>query len=189
MFFRWRISYGTLIIDNTYLRNFGLHSFGPDKQTSFLTANETTFCLSFSALHISLKYWEKTLCSLFIVNVDIATTHEYFSDKFSLFQEVGRYRTRDESKESIVCRQQSTQARDLPCLWSPGQTLPPEVQNNGISGATKRTYVLQKLLKYRILKTSERKEIFCKTYFFQFQKVLSMCKNISMPIALCALGI
>ena len=40
-----------------------------------------------------------------------------------------------ESGESIPLREQSTQARDPPWLW---QT-PPEVQNRGISGPTKRT--------------------------------------------------
>ena len=56
---------------------------------------------------------------------------------------VSRCRTRGESREFIVRKQQSTRARDLPWLWNQGETLP-EVQNRGISGPTKRTYVLQK---------------------------------------------
>ena len=40
---------------------------------------------------------------------------------------------------------ESMQARDPPWLWNPGETSP-EVQNRGISGQTKRTHVLQKLL-------------------------------------------
>ena len=38
--------------------------------------------------------------------------------------------------------------RDPPWLWNPGQTSP-EVQNRGINGPTKRTYVLQKCFKKR----------------------------------------
>ena len=65
---------------------------------------------------------------------------------------VSRCHTRGESQEFIACRRQSTQARDRPWLWNPGETSP-EVQNRGISGPTKRTYVLQKI----ILKSSFRK--------------------------------
>ena len=46
------------------------------------------------------------------------------------------------TEESIVCRRQSTQARDAPWPRNPGQT-PPEVQNRGITGPTKRTDVIQ----------------------------------------------
>ena len=59
---------------------------------------------------------------------------------------VSRCRTRGESQEFIARRWQSTQARDPPWLWNPGETSP-EVQNRGISGPTKRTYVLQKFKK------------------------------------------
>ena len=59
---------------------------------------------------------------------------------------VSRCCTRDESQEFIARRWQSMQARDPPWLWNPGETSP-EVQNNGISGPTKKTYVLQKLKK------------------------------------------
>ena len=62
------------------------------------------------------------------------------------FYTVSRCHTRGQSQEFIACRQQSTQVRDPPWLWNPGETLP-EVQNRGISGPTKRSYVLQKLLK------------------------------------------
>ena len=55
---------------------------------------------------------------------------------------VSRCHTRGESQESSACRWQSTQARDPPWLWNPGETLP-EVKNRGISGPMKRTYVLQ----------------------------------------------
>ena len=40
--------------------------------------------------------------------------------------------------------------KDPPWFWNPGQTSP-EVQNRGISGPTKRTYVLQKLKKKKNL--------------------------------------
>ena len=59
-----------------------------------------------------------------------------------LFYTVSRCNTRGESQEFIACRWQSTQARDPPWLWNLGEMLP-EVQNRGISGPTKRTYVLQ----------------------------------------------
>ena len=61
-------------------------------------------------------------------------------------QEVNRCRTADEIREFIACRRQSTQVRHPPWLWNPGETSP-EVQNRGISGPTKRIYVLQKLKK------------------------------------------
>ena len=57
-----------------------------------------------------------------------------------------RCRTRGKPEESIACRQESTQVKDLPWLWKPGQTSP-EVKNRDISGPTKRTYVLQNFTK------------------------------------------
>ena len=51
-----------------------------------------------------------------------------------------------ESQEFMACRWQSMQARDPPWLWNTGEMLP-EVQNRGTSGPTKRTHVLQKVLK------------------------------------------
>ena len=59
---------------------------------------------------------------------------------------VSRSCTRGESQEFIAHGWQSTQVRDPPWLWNPGETSP-EVKNRGISGPTKRTYVLQKFLK------------------------------------------
>ena len=62
---------------------------------------------------------------------------------------VNRCRTRGESQEFIARRWQRMQARDPPWLWNPGETSS-EVQNRGISGATKstkRTHVLQKCFK------------------------------------------
>ena len=46
----------------------------------------------------------------------------------------------------IVHRQESMQARYPPWFWNPRQTSP-EVQNRGISGPTKRPYVLQNKIK------------------------------------------
>ena len=62
-------------------------------------------------------------------------------------QEISRCCTRGEFEESIGRRRESTQVRDPPWFWNPGQTSP-EVQNRGIIGLTKRTYVLQKYIKY-----------------------------------------
>ena len=53
----------------------------------------------------------------------------------------------------MACRQQSTQVRDPPWLWNPGE-MSSEVQNRGTSGPTKRTHVLQKLKKKSIIKSS-----------------------------------
>ena len=50
-------------------------------------------------------------------------------------------------------RQGSMQARDPPWLSNPGETSP-EVQNRGISGPTKMTYVLKKLFKKKEWETS-----------------------------------
>ena len=64
---------------------------------------------------------------------------------------VSRCRTRGESQEFMAHRWQSTQARDPPWLWNPGD-MSSEVQNRGISGLTKRTHVFQKLKKKDILR-------------------------------------
>ena len=61
---------------------------------------------------------------------------------------VSRCHTRGESQEFIAHRWQSMQVRDPSWLWNPGETLP-KVQNRGISGPTKRAYVLQNLKKRR----------------------------------------
>ena len=50
----------------------------------------------------------------------------------------------------IAHRQESVQVRNPYWLWNSGQTSP-EVQNRGISGLTKRTYVLQKFYMKEIL--------------------------------------
>ena len=56
-------------------------------------------------------------------------------------QVVSRCHTRGESEESIASKWQSTQARDPPWLWTPGQTSL-EVQKRDFSSHTKRTCVL-----------------------------------------------
>ena len=58
---------------------------------------------------------------------------------------VSRCCTRGESQEFMARRQQSTQARDPPWLWNPGETSS-EVQNRRISSPTKRTHVFQKFI-------------------------------------------
>ena len=57
-------------------------------------------------------------------------------------EEFSTHYTIDESKEFTAHRWWSRQVRNLPYRWNPGQT-PPEVQNRGISGPTKRTYDLK----------------------------------------------
>ena len=56
---------------------------------------------------------------------------------------VSRCHTRGESEDNSG---KKAHKRDPPWLWNPVQ-MSPEVQNRGISGPTKRTYVLQKLKK------------------------------------------
>ena len=76
-----------------------------------------------------------------------ATWHvENTADCHADLYTVSRCCTRGESQEFMACRWQSTQVRDPPWLWNPGETSS-EVQNRGISGSTKRTHVLQKFLK------------------------------------------
>ena len=66
------------------------------------------------------------LCLYVSVQVDTSrrlcchADHQWFS----------RCHSRGESEESITCRQQSTQARNPPCYWNPGQRLP-EVKKQG----------------------------------------------------------
>ena len=58
-----------------------------------------------------------------------------------------RIHARGESEESVVRRRGSTQAKDPPWLWNPGQ-ISPEVQNRGIvSKQTIVSCVLQKFYK------------------------------------------
>ena len=49
-------------------------------------------------------------------------------------------------RNSLCAGEEACKRGNPPWLWNPGQTSP-EVQNRGISGPTKRTYVLQKLKK------------------------------------------
>ena len=65
---------------------------------------------------------------------------------------VSRCRTRGESDNHTSGK---ARKRDPPWLCNPGQTSP-EVQNRGISGPTKRTYVLQKLKKGCLLLFKDR---------------------------------
>ena len=51
-------------------------------------------------------------------------------------QEVSRCHTKGESEKSIVHHQKSTQVRDSPWPWNPGE-MSPEVRNRGINGAQK----------------------------------------------------
>ena len=75
----------------------------------------------------------------------------YYSLDFCMTSNtVSRCRTRGESQEFMAHRWRSMQARDPPWLWNPGETSS-EVQNRGISGATKITHVLQKNLKKKRL--------------------------------------
>ena len=45
--------------------------------------------------------------------------YKYVDEKWLDYQEVSRCRTRGESKESIACRQQSTQARESTLAFKP----------------------------------------------------------------------
>ena len=70
--------------------------------------------------------------------------------ELSFFKFTPRFDTNITNKwrilEFMARRRQSTQARDGPWLWNPGETSS-EVRNRGISGPTKRTHVLQKIFK------------------------------------------
>ena len=72
---------------------------------------------------------------------------------------------RGECEESIISRQQSTQARDPPWLWNPRQ-LSPEVQNKGISGLALKVNNVRKLL--------ERKR---NTFFVFFLQDISLYRG------------
>ena len=63
---------------------------------------------------------------------------------------ISRCHTRGKSEESIARRHGSTQKRDPSWPWNAGRTSP-EVQNRGISGLTKRFYVLQTLFQKTFL--------------------------------------
>ena len=72
-------------------------------------------------------------------------------------------------------RQESTQTRDPPGLWNPGQTSP-EVQNRGISDPTKKTYVLQNLFK-------KISNVYMSVNIrFQFSRYHQLCRHINFMI-------
>ena len=115
-------------------------------------------------------------------------SHEYFSGKFSLIQEVGSCRTRGESTEPLCAGNKEHKRGIYPVF----ETQDRRYRKSRImvsAAPLKRLMSCKKELKYRILKKSGRKETFYNTNFFQFQKFLPIRKNISMRIALCALGI
>ena len=64
----------------------------------------------------------------------------------SMWVMVSRCHTKVESEESILHRLESIQVKNPPWLWNLGQTSL-EVQNRGISGPTRKQFVLQNFTK------------------------------------------
>ena len=104
-----------------------------------------TLALNVYCPHLLHKVWCLYLCKkrVGLISKNIVCKHVREPKRLGCnagHLEVSRCCTSGESDESSACRWWSLQARDRPWIWNPEQ-ISLKVQNRGISGPTKRTFI------------------------------------------------